>query len=199
MCKKICESYPGKKIKIKTVLDAYASFKTKIKKLEMNANGILDEKYKEFRKFWKRQTNYKSYWTKDKEIERLFYSLPNMYKGCEPFLRIYDICANTDCIEGKMERIGKPIKVILKTRPDIDLEQLAKEIILRDNLPGLGQADKFVERIARRFLLLHNNKSPLVPKRKFTVSSVVDRYLFGPEKQKIKDDEFNEILGELFA
>eukprot|EP01084_Bolivina_argentea_P303146 523324_1 len=199
VCKKICESYPGKNIKTKAVLNAYDLFKTKIKKLEMDDNGILDETYQEFKLFWKRQTNYKSYWTKDKEIERLFYSLPNMYKGCEPFLRVYDIGANTDCIEAKMERIGKPIKWILKTRPNIDLDQLAKEILLRDNLPDLGQADKFIERIARRFLLLHKNKSPLIPNRKFIVSSIVDRYLFGRQKQKKKDDEFNEKIAELFA
>eukprot|EP01083_Nonionella_stella_P142720 442118_1 len=105
-----------------------------------------------------------------------------------------------DSVEAKMERIGKCIKKMLKKRPDLDLVQMAKEIILKENLPCVGSDDKLLERVAKLFLIAHKNKSPLIDKetRRFIASAVIDRYLYDQQHQEKYDDDLNEKLEELF-
>eukprot|EP01083_Nonionella_stella_P066091 173807_1 len=198
LCDDLIGSYPNKAINKEHVMGAYWLFKDKL--LELQLSGVLKSSYKKFKKHWRRKTGYKGYWCMEYEVERLFFSLPNMYDGVQPYLRIYDICSATDAIEAKMERIGKSIKKMLKKRPDLDLIQMAKEIILMENLPSVGKDDALLERIAKLFLIAHRNRSPLIAKeiRKYIVSSVVDRYLYDEQHQEEYDDDLNDKLTNLF-
>eukprot|EP01083_Nonionella_stella_P001694 4810_1 len=114
---------------------------------------------------------------------------------------VYDICSSLDCIESKMETIGKDIKHLLVKRAHLDHEQFNWEIVLIDNLEKLGADEKFIDRLNKLFLMLKKNKSPLIPKQNRTrikVSQVIDRYIYSDESQQIKEDAIVQCITQLF-
>ncbi len=151
---------------------AYNKFKQRTQLIKVN--GLLDKMYERFRKYWRRRTNYKGHWTIDKECERLFFSKKELYEGVQPFMRVYDIGTNMDCIEAKMETIGKYIKFVLTAKPNISQAQNKWELILKDNLGRVGEDEEFILRLGKVFLQFKKNLSPIVPKPRKTIVSQVN-------------------------
>ncbi len=198
VCSFIKNKWPQKRINMKEINKAYATMKDKLK--QMNVDGLLEKSYQCFRKHWRVITKYKGHWTIEQECERLFFSKEALYDGCQPYLRIYDIVASFDCIEAKMETIGKHCKHLLINKPNLDDSQFDWELILKDNLGKLGDDEKFVDRLVNLFLQFKKNRSPLIPKhkRKTKVSQVIDRHLGYNEEQQLIEDEIIKLLNNLF-
>ncbi len=141
VCNHIKESWPGKRIIIRDIIISYNKFKQKLNLIK--CSGLLDKMYKRFKQYWRRKTNYKGHWTIEMECERLFFSRKELYVGTEPFLRVYNICESLDCIEAKMETIGKPLKDLL-TKGNLNQEQVKWELILKDNLDKICEEEDFI-------------------------------------------------------
>eukprot|EP01084_Bolivina_argentea_P193918 332672_1 len=195
-CDHIQESWPDKVVIKTEVFKAYNKFKQKIKLITIN--GQLDELHKRFKRYWRRQTNYKGQWTIENECERLFFKRKELFDGVQPFLRVYDIGANLDCIEAKMETVGKDIKYFLTVKGNLDQTQLKWELVLKDNLNKVGYEEKFIEKLTKLFLQFKKNVSPQVPNRKTIISQVVDRYLHEKEKFQMQEDDVVELMCALF-
>ncbi len=146
------------------------------------------------------KNNWKGHWTIEQECERLFFSKEPLFRGIQPYLRVYDICASFDCIEAKMETIGKDIKYMLTNMPNLDETQFERQIVLKDNLGKLGCNDEFKVRLVNLFLKLKKYKSPLIPKkqRKTKVSQVIDRHLYDDEVRELDEAELIKFVTALF-
>ncbi len=134
----------------------------------------------------------------EQECERLFFSRKELFTGCQPFLRIHDIGGSFDCIEAKMETIGKDIKHLLVFKPTMNESQFNWELVLKDNLGKLGEDEEFVDRLVNVFLHFKKNRSPLIPKpRKWKVSQVIDRHLYNDETQQINENNLINLMTSL--
>ena len=120
----------------------------------------------------------------EQEAERLFNSLPILFEGVEPYLRMYDIAGAFDSIEAKLETIGKYCKTILVERGSLDQEHFVYELMLKDN-------EKHCERWRFHQIMFKKNKEPYISKskRKYRVSSLVDRIVYGDQEVKWKEEE----------
>ena len=197
-CSFISEHWPAKIINYQKVEQAYRRFKHKLKHLVVT--GILKESHKVYHVFWRRKTMYKGHWTMEQEAERLFNSLPILFEGVEPYLRMYDIAGAFDSIEAKLETIGKYCKTILVERGSLDQEHFVYELMLKDNLRGVGKDEDFIKKAVKMFLMYKKNKGPCIPKskRKYRVSSVVDRIVYGDQEVKLKEEEIIRRINAAF-
>ena len=136
----------------------------------------------------------------EQEAERLFNSLPILFEGVEPYLRMYDIAGAFDSIEAKLETIGKYCKTLLVERGSLDQEHFVYELMLKDNLRGVGKDEDFIKKAVKMFLMFKKNKGPYIPKskRKYRVSSVVDRIVYGDQEVKLKEEEIIRRINAAF-
>ena len=98
--------------------------------------------------------------------KHLFNSLPILFEGVEPYLRMYDIAGAFDSIEAKLETIGKYCKTILVERGSLDQEHFVYELMLKDNLRGVGKDEDFIKKGVKFFLMFKKNKGQYIPKLK---------------------------------
>ncbi len=197
VCDFVKKHWKTKVIEKDAIIKAFVSFKQKLKL--MWSSGLLQKQYVEYKTFWRRKTNYKGQWTLEQECERLFFSRKELYVGCQPYLRMYDIGGSFDCIEAKMETIGKDIKYMLVNQPGLAESQFNYQLVLKDNLGKLGEESEFESRLVNVFLRFKKNRSPLIPKPRKTIQSqVIDRYLYDNKTQKVNENELVDLMKNLF-
>ena len=136
----------------------------------------------------------------DQEAERLFNSMPILFEGLEPYLRMYDIAGAFDSIEAKIESLGKHCKTLLVDRGSLDEEHFAYELMLKDNLRDVWKNEDFIDKAVKMFLMFKKNKGPCIPKsqRKYLVSRVVDRIVYAEREVKLKEDEIKQLVSAAF-
>ena len=197
-CSYISEHWPSKIINETKIEQAYQRFKHMLKHLVVT--GVLQQSHNVFHRFWRRKTKYKGHWTLDQEAERLFNSMPILFEGLEPYLRMYDIAGAFDSIEAKIESLGKHCKTLLVDRGSLDEEHFAYELMLKDNLRDVGKNEDFIDKAVKMFLMFKKNKGPCIPKsqRKYLVSRVVDRIVYAEREVKLKEDEIKQLVSAAF-
>ena len=104
---------------------------------------------------------------------------------------MYDIAGVFDSIRAKLETIGKYYKTLLFERGSLDQEHFVNELLLKNNLRGVGKDEDFIKKAVKKFLMFKKNKRPYIPKWKckYCVFSVVDRIVYVDQEVKLKEDE----------